>query len=188
MHQSFEMDIDEPSLLNKIYTAWKEQKKSLLLELAGKELHDWIAYRNLVARKYNITGTTIETDDRRFITAGFFSKGFISFSKSESIPQQTTEILERFARVFDQTYTRFLDLQKAEAQAREAQIQLALERVRARTMAMQKSEELKEVIQLVYEQFVHLNIHIEHPVLLWIIKKGMICISGWLTSIWLLQR
>ena len=29
-------------------------------------------------------------------------------------------------------------------------------------MAMQKSEELKEVIQLVYEQFVHLNIHIEH--------------------------
>ena len=26
----------------------------------------------------------------------------------------------------------------------------------------QKSEELKEVIQVVYEQFVHLNIHIEH--------------------------
>jgi signal transduction histidine kinase len=29
-------------------------------------------------------------------------------------------------------------------------------------MGMQKSEELKEVIQVVYEQFVHLNIHIEH--------------------------
>ena len=41
----------------------------------------------------------------------------------------------RFAKVFEQTYTRFLDLQKAEAQARESQIQLALERVRARTMA-----------------------------------------------------
>ncbi|MCK6561446.1 ATP-binding protein [bacterium] len=52
--------------------------------------------------------------------------------------------------------------QQAEAQAREAQIEAALERVRARSMAMHKSEELKEVIQLVYEQFVHLNINVEH--------------------------
>jgi hypothetical protein len=48
--------------------------------------------------------------------------------------------------VFEQTYTRFLDLQKAEAQAREAQIEAALERVRSRAMAMQKSDELKELI------------------------------------------
>ena len=51
----------------------------------------------------------------------------------------------RFGKVFQQTYTRFLDLQKAEAQAREAQIEAALERVRSRTMAMQKSDELQEV-------------------------------------------
>ena len=72
------------------------------------------------------------------------------------------DIFKRFGKVFQQTYTRFLDLQKAEAQAREAEIELALERVRARTMAMQKSEELKEVIQLVYEQFVHLKINVDH--------------------------
>ena len=30
------------------------------------------------------------------------------------------EVLKRFGRVFEQTYTRFLDLQKAESQAREA--------------------------------------------------------------------
>ena len=39
--------------------------------------------------------------------------------------------LMRFGKVFQQTYTRFLDLQKAEAQAREAQIEAALERVRS---------------------------------------------------------
>ena len=72
------------------------------------------------------------------------------------------DIFKRFGKVFEQTYTRFLDLQKAEAQAREAQIEAALERVRSRSMGMQKSEELKEVIQVVYEQFVHLNIHVEH--------------------------
>jgi hypothetical protein len=41
-------------------------------------------------------------------------------------------------------YQRFIDLKKAEAQAREAEIQLALERIRARTMAMHQSEELQK--------------------------------------------
>src|SRR4029078_4459477 len=45
--------------------------------------------------------------------------------------------LMRFGKVFQQTYTRFLDLQKAEAQAREAKIETALEKVRSRTIAMQ---------------------------------------------------
>lgn len=71
-------------------------------------------------------------------------------------------ILNRFAIEFERAYTRFLDLQKAEAQAREAQIETALERVRSRSLAMHKSEELKEVIQVVYEQFNQLNILIEH--------------------------
>ncbi len=42
-------------------------------------------------------------------------------------------ILIRFGKVFEQAYIRFLDLQKAEAQAREAQIEAALERVRSRS-------------------------------------------------------
>jgi hypothetical protein len=67
-------------------------------------------------------------------------------------------ILMRFGKVFQQTYTRFLDLEKAEAQARESQIQLALERVRARTMAMQKSDELGEVALLLFEQVKKLGI------------------------------
>ncbi|MEO6637297.1 MAG: hypothetical protein ABIN25_03405, partial [Ginsengibacter sp.] len=62
------------------------------------------------------------------------------------------QILKRFSKVFDQAYTRFLDLQKAEAQARDSQIQLALERVRARTMAMQHSNELAEVAGLLFKQ------------------------------------
>ena len=60
--------------------------------------------------------------------------------------------MKRFAKVFEQAYIRFLDLQKAEAQARESQIQLALERVRARTMAMQKSDELPETSLLLFQQ------------------------------------
>ena len=47
--------------------------------------------------------------------------------------------------------------QRAEAQAREAQIETALERVRASTMAMHKSDELRPVIAMVFEQLKELG-------------------------------
>ncbi|MGC4036999.1 MAG: ATP-binding protein [Chitinophagaceae bacterium] len=78
--------------------------------------------------------------------------GFDSWSGAIAVKDEHYQILIRFARVFDQAYTRFLDLQKAEAQSREGQIQLALERVRAKTMAMHKSDELREVVALLFEQ------------------------------------
>ena len=91
-------------------------------------------------------------EDRWVIHIAFFSKGALTFSTTDPHPGETIQLLERFAGVFDGTYTRFLDLKKAEEQARESQIQLALERVRARTMAMQKSDELKEAAALLFQQ------------------------------------
>ena len=104
----------------------------------------------------------VDIGDGIVLSAAYMKFGLLIISRSAAISNDESGILQRFAKIFEQTYTRFLDLQKAEAQAREAQIEAALERVRSRTMGMQKSEELKEVIQVVYEQFVHLNIHIEH--------------------------
>jgi hypothetical protein len=46
----------------------------------------------------------------------------------------------------------FSDLQKAEAQAREAKIETALEKVRSRTMAMQKSAELGDVATVLFKE------------------------------------
>ncbi|MDX1471534.1 MAG: hypothetical protein R3213_08560, partial [Flavobacteriaceae bacterium] len=76
----------------------------------------------------------------------------VEFSEDENT------ILKRFASVFEQTYTRFLDLQRAEAQARESQIQLSLERVRAKAMAMRKSVELTEVLPVIFEQLDSLGV------------------------------
>ena len=96
--------------------------------------------------------------DKVFISNAFMKFGSMDVISFEPLPDDKAEILIRFAKVFEQTYTRFLDLQKAEEQAREAKIQLALERVRARTMAMQKSEELAEVSYLLNKQVVELGI------------------------------
>ncbi len=157
MNRVFKFSIDEPNVTNRIYKAWKEQKKSLVIDLGGKELYDFATYRaSMGGAAYN------EAENRRVINVAFFSKGLINVQSTESRSVESIRLLERFAAVFEQTYTRFLDLQKAEAQAGEAKIEAALERVRSRSMGMQKSEELKEVIQVVYEQFVYLHIHVEH--------------------------
>jgi hypothetical protein len=70
----------------------------------------------------------------------------------ESFTESENNIVKRFSKVFEQSYTRFLDLQKAEAQAREAQIEVALERVRAKAMAMHDSDDLNETIKVFYQQ------------------------------------
>jgi len=80
-----------------------------------------------------------------------FSHGNLLFITLEPCPE-FHDVFKRFAAVFEQTYTRFLDLQKAEEQARESQIQLEMERVRARTMAMQNSNELPEAANLLFQQ------------------------------------
>ena len=87
-----------------------------------------------------------------FIAGSFHNFGFIEASGPHRHTNEQMEILNRFSRVFDQSYTRFLDLQKAEAQAKEAQIEAALEKIRSRSLAMHKSDELKDVIASVFQR------------------------------------
>src|SRR6187549_1350739 len=96
--------------------------------------------------------------ERVVLSCAFTKNGMIQIGGFEPLSDKDASIVQRFAKVFEQTHTRFLDLQKAEAQARESQIQLALERVRARTMAMQRSDELADVAQLLFQQVKDLGI------------------------------
>lgn len=80
-----------------------------------------------------------------------FSHGNVMFITFESC-LEAHDIFKRFGKVFEQTFTRFLDLQNAEAQARQAQVEVALERLRARALAMQSSTELSEVAKVLRDQ------------------------------------
>ena len=151
----FKFSIDEPTVMHKMYNAWKKKKSSLVIDLSGAELHNYLAYRT------SMGGTAVINEQpgaRRVINIAFFSKGVMTISAPEPRPAETIRLLERFAGVFDGTYTRFLDLKKAEAQTREAQIEAGLERVRSRTMAMQKSDELAQTAVVVFKQLINLGI------------------------------
>jgi hypothetical protein len=153
LDQVVNVSFNEPIVMKKLVAAWKEQKGSLVIDLSGDELKNYNVYRNSIGK------LKFETEEGQHwvIHIAFFSKGMLSFSSHERHSDEIVQLLERFAGVFDLTYTRFLDLQKAESQTREAQIELALERVRARTMAMHKSEELAETSQVLFHQLSELG-------------------------------
>ncbi len=174
---TFKASIDEPTLMYKLFTGWKEQKRSIVIDLSGQELNDYLTYRA------SLGGTPANNENRetrRVINAAFFSRGFITISAPAPRPIETILVLERFSGVFEGTYTRFLDLKKAEMQARESLVELALERVRARTMAMQHSDELSETAYILFQQFRELG---ENPdqATIGIINEAEGVIEYWVT-------
>lgn len=77
--------------------------------------------------------------------------------QNEAFSEYENDVLKRMSAVFEQSYTRFLDLQKAEAQAKEAQIEAALERIRAKVTAMQESSDLLDIVVTMRTEFVNLG-------------------------------
>ena len=126
------------------------KQKNFSITIKGKELQNYNRWRNSLIGKKGWDESDAVRKQAWYVDAVFFSRGMMGISSDTAPAAETLKLLERFANVFDLTYTRFLDLQKAEAQAKESQIQLALERVRARTMAMQKSDELFEAAVITY--------------------------------------
>jgi signal transduction histidine kinase len=81
-----------------------------------------------------------------------FTHGYLSVQGIEPYTPVQLAVLVRFAKVFDLTYRRFLDIKNAEGQARESQIEASLERIRARALAMHASSELIDVANVLWEQ------------------------------------
>ncbi len=147
-----------------IHDAAQKGESLFVREQAGKELETHYRYMNSIPifKEYveSASPEGLVIPEFQIMHCVYFSQGYLMFITYEPVPE-AHDIFKRFAKVFEQTYTRFLDLQKAEAQAKEAQIETALERVRSRTMAMHNSVELEEVISVVYNQLRHLNLDVD---------------------------
>ncbi len=155
LSQKFSGSLRKSTIITKMYKAWKAGNDSLVADLSGQNLKIWLKY---IREELKLFVDDSQIKGRRVQQAAFFSHGFLLITTNEPIADEIIQLLIRFAGVFSQTYTRFLDLQKAEAQAREAQIENALEKVRSRTMAMQKGEEVKDVVVLLYKELIALGV------------------------------
>jgi signal transduction histidine kinase len=116
------------------------------------------------------------------LSTAYFANGAIQVLGPEALSDEKALILRRFAKVFDQTYTRFLDLKKAEIQAREAQIELGLEKVRTRAMAMQRSSELSDLVDTVFQELTKLDFALNWCIINIIDAPGL-CNTVWAANV-----
>jgi signal transduction histidine kinase/DNA-directed RNA polymerase subunit N (RpoN/RPB10) len=173
--ESYKVPYINHPYVNKQLDAWKHGEKYAVFEYAGKMKKDFDAVFFSATDFRNIPDDAkrmmIELPSVIFSTA-FFNYGSLQALGKDALSTENADILKRFAKVFEQTYTRFLDLKKAEAQAREAQVELGLERVRARAMAMQKSEELAELVDTVFKELTKLHFTLDRCIIIIIDEKS----------------
>jgi len=117
----FTGNINRNVSIRKMYDAWKEQKKSLTIDMQGKELKDYFHY---LSNELQVPFQLGLSQKRRIQSIAYFSKGFIGIASPDMQPEATTFLLERFAAVFNLTYTRFNDLKIAERHAEQAELDL----------------------------------------------------------------
>src|SRR5687768_297104 len=124
-------------------------------QISGDEFESWRRWRLESGRPDD---PLLEQASSTWFYIYSIGTGGIGISTLDAITEEQQLLLKRFKNVFELTYTRFHDLQKAEAQAREAQIEVAVERVRAKALAMHKSEDLHSVVVTLKKELTGLRI------------------------------
>ncbi|MEO7905454.1 MAG: ATP-binding protein, partial [Saprospiraceae bacterium] len=130
-----------------MYNGWAAQKKTITIDLQGKELSDYIHY---LTKELHAPVTIGHTQKRRVQSIAYFSQGFIGIASPEPQPEETINLLERFAGVFNLTFARFNDLKIAEAHALQAELdleQLQSEKRRAEDALTELRATQKQLIQ-----------------------------------------
>jgi hypothetical protein len=148
------------SWTKKVMRLYNSGDTSYMIESKGKMLEAWYAVLEEVAPAtidYDKSGNIILP---KILCYHFskFSGGALLMISNEPPSEEARDMQRRAAKVFDLAYRRFLDLQKAEAQTREAQIEASLERVRASTMAMHSSEDVGKATTVLFQELENLGI------------------------------
>ena len=151
--------LDYHPLLQGAYDAWLKQEDFSYV-LKGEELAGYYQAVTKVNFQLPISATFDAEikDQKQFYYNAVFQDGSLFAFLDTAFTDEAKMVMKRFANVFNLTYKRFLDLQKAEAQAREAQIEASLERVRAHAMAMHNSADLSSTVNIFFKELKALGI------------------------------
>jgi signal transduction histidine kinase len=117
----------------------------MVIDMQGKELEEY--FKHLSSLKVPFRGGL--SQKRRLQYIAYFSKGFIGMASPDEQPGETMQLLERFAAVFNLTFTRFNDLKIAEAHALQAEQDLV--EIKA---ARKKAEDALNELQATQKQLV----------------------------------
>jgi hypothetical protein len=114
--KAFIAPYDEAPAYKTIYSKWKKDEKFLELNLKGAA---FIEHLNFVKKYSDVPNINLDEIQKMyseiFFHVLFFSQGYLFIISYEPLPEYH-DIFKRFGVLFQQTYTRFLDFKKVEAQ------------------------------------------------------------------------
>jgi hypothetical protein len=148
-------DIDAHPFWQLMYQEWEAKKDFLHYFLAGQEKEEYIKILN--ATQGYLPQAIQQFPDVHF-QVYYFNEGGVWTNSLQPHSEEDKQVMKRFASVFSLTFRRYQDLKKAEAQAREATIEAALEKVRSSAMAMHSSNDISSTTTVVFEELRKLNI------------------------------
>ena len=143
---AYTANLNDNYSFQKMLDGWKKQKKSLIIDMHGKELDDYFHHLNSL----DVPFKGGLSQKRRVQYIAYFSKGFIGMASPDEQPEETMQLLERFAAVFNLTFTRFNDLKVAEAHALQAEqdlIEIKAARKKAEDALTELQSTQKQLIQ-----------------------------------------
>ncbi len=137
-----------------IIPARKQNKPFAITELAGNDVKQ---YYQTMSTYLSLPKHQVYNPNEYFYSF-FFSEGAINVISKQALSNEECNVMIRFAQVFGLIYTRFLDLQKAEAQANETLKQTSLDRVRGQIASMRSTEDLQKITPLLWSELKSLGV------------------------------
>ncbi len=147
--------LDHPALILQ-YEEWKKQSDFEQV-LSGDELMSYYSHQFYQSAKDGIHKANPGVQEYGYYFS--FEDGLFYSWSDQPYSEAEKNILHRFRSIVALTFRRYLDLQKAETQAREARIEAALERTRTQSMLMQHSKQLDDTLRVFHEQVLLLGIN-----------------------------
>src|SRR6185369_14416910 len=165
-------------VFEKQYESWQKNENYFPV-LEGDILK---SYYEILSAALSVPYENFPTSKKQFGSFLPFTEGFLFTWSDEPYSEKEINILNRFKVILDLTIRRYHDLKNAEAQTREAKIEAALERVRAKAMAMHKSDDLNAAVAIVFEELDKLNLGMMRCGI-GILSKGNKCADVWTTTV-----
>jgi len=137
-----------------LISARQQQKPFAVTMLKGNQVKHY--YQSMTAF-INTAGQNVYNEEEYFYSF-LFDQGTLNTVTHQSLTDEECIVMTQFAHAFGLIYTRFLDLQKAEDQTREALRKAALDKVRAEIASMRNAQDLEHITPLIWRELTILNV------------------------------
>ena len=141
-------------VLEKIYDSWLKNE-DYYPELSGEQL---ASYYKFLLKGLPVPLPDMQDVQKEYGTFLYFSVGGLFTWSKKPYNEAEIKILKRFATIIDLTFRRYIELQKSEANAREAVKQAALDRIRADIASMRTIGDLDRITPLIWNELTILGI------------------------------